>query len=244
MASLIRLHPRCVLGLATGSSPIRIYQSLVALHRGGNLSFRDVRTFNLDEYIGLPPGDENSYRTFMDAHLFSKIDITPEQTQLPNSHAADLNVECLEYEEKLRLSGGVDLQLLGIGRNGHIGFNEPGASLASRTRVVTLAQVTREDNARFFGRIEQVPRTAITMGVGTILESRQILLIAIGSNKAEIVRQAIEGPVTSMVPASALQFHPDVTVMLDEAAASKLEYRSYYDDCEIESSHNNHLLAR
>jgi glucosamine-6-phosphate deaminase len=188
-----------------------------------------VTTFNLDEYVGLPPEHPQSYHAFMREHLFQHINVAPERIHIPNGMAADVPGECARYEQSIRAAGGIDLQLLGIGSDGHIGFNEPTSSLASRTRIKTLTERTRQDNARFFdGDLTQVPMHCITMGVGTIMETRQVLLLAFGAKKEEAVAQAVEGPITAMNPASILQMHPVAKVIMDEAAAGALKKREYY----------------
>ncbi len=217
-----------VLGLATGSTPLGLYQELIRMHREEGLSFKNVHTFNLDEYFGLLPSHPQSYRYFMDANLFNHIDIDKKNTHVPDGTAADIDAFCFQYEEAIRRAGGIDLQVLGIGGDGHIGFNEPGSSLASRTRMVALDEQTISDNARFFERKEDVPRFAITMGVGTVLEAREIILLANGEKKARVIQLALEGPVTSLISATALQFHQRVTVFLDEAAAGALQRTTYY----------------
>lgn len=232
IAQQIRRNPRSVLGLATGSSPVAAYAELTRMHREEGLDFSRVVTFNLDEYVGLPPTHPQSYRQFMNTHLFHHINVAMQNTHVPDGRALDLLKSCEIYEQQIQRAGGIDLQLLGIGVDGHIAFNEPGSSLGSRTRLKTLTTQTVLDNARFFGRPEDVPRMAITMGVGTILDARQCLLIALGENKSEAIRATIEGPVTSQVTASALQLHRDVIVVLDEAAASRLFRREYYDEVE------------
>jgi len=224
----LQQKPNLVLGLATGSTPLGLYRELIRLHQEENLSFKNVRTFNLDEYYGLAPTHQQSYRYFMDTNLFNHLDIDKKNTRVPDGMAADVEAFCLAYEEAIRRSGGIDLQVLGIGGDGHIGFNEPGSSLASRTRLVALDEQTINDNARFFARKEDVPRFAITMGVGTVLEVREIILLVNGAKKAEILARAIEGPVTSLISASALQFHQRVSVFLDEPAASALKRVAYY----------------
>ena len=224
----IRRKAALVLGLATGSSPLMLYKELIRRHREHGLDFSQVTTFNLDEYLGLGPGHPASYRRFMQEQLFDHLNIPPEHTHLPDGLAVDVNMHCRLYEAHIRACGGIDLQVLGIGSDGHIGFNEPSSSLASRTRTKTLTSLTRRDNARFFKRPEDVPTECITMGIGTILESRICLLMAFGAHKAEAIAGAIEGPVTAMNPASALQLHPDMRVFLDEAAAGKLKMRDYY----------------
>lgn len=235
LAKQITAKPDSVLGLATGSTPVQIYAELIARHQAGQLDFSEVTTFNLDEYVGLAPTDPHSYRYFMEENLFSQINIPPEQTHVPDGRALDFENYCQRYEKQIRDLGGIDLQLLGIGRDGHIAFNEPGSSLGSRTRLKTLTSETIRDNSRFFGSVEQVPRLAITMGVGTILETRKCLLVAFGENKAHAIAQAVEGPVTAQVTASALQLHPDVTVIVDQDAARHLKRQSYYE--EVEQSH-------
>lgn len=224
----IVLKPNSVLGLATGSTPIGLYNELVRMHVEEGLDFSKVVTFNLDEYLGLHPSHEQSYHYFMHQHLFSKINISPANTHVPHGHTQRILEFCQWYEDQITAAGGIDLQVLGIGTDGHIAFNEPGSSLGSRTRLKTLTKQTIEDNARFFDNPDDVPRFAITMGVGTILEARQIVLLASGANKADIVAEAIEGPVTAQVTASALQLHRHVTVLVDEAAASKLKRADYY----------------
>lgn len=228
IAALIRRKPDCVLGLATGSTPIPCYRELIRMHKEEGLDFSRVTTFNLDEYYPIDPRHPKSYRYFMDEHLFNHINIDRSRIFIPYGLSPDPYEHARWYEEQIKAAGGIDLQILGIGHNGHIAFNEPGSSLASRTRVKTLTEETIRANARFFDRPEDVPRYAITMGIGTILEAREILLLATGEGKAEAVAGAIEGAVTSMCPASALQWHPRVTFLLDEGAASKLRRRDYY----------------
>ena len=232
VSQLIRRKPNCVLGLATGSTPLGLYRELIRMHSEEGLDFSRVSTFNLDEYVGLGPNDEQSYRRFMQSSLFDHINIDPRNTHVPDGRALDFEKTCEQYEQKLRDAGGIDLQVLGIGGDGHIAFNEPGSSLGSRTRLKSLTSETVADNARFFGSIEKVPRLAITMGVGTILESRRCLLLAIGASKAKAIRDAIEGPVTAQVTASALQLHRDVLAVIDEEAARLLERRDYYREVE------------
>ena len=229
VADLVRKKPDCVLGMATGSTPLLLYQEMIRLHREEGLDFSQVKTFNLDEYVGLGPAHPQSYRFFMNQNLFSHINIDQSHTHVPDGRALDFEAHCRLYEQKIKDAGGIDLQILGVGTDGHIAFNEPGSSLSSRTRLKTLAKQTIDDNARFFDKPDDVPIYAITMGVGTILEARQILLLANGVNKADAVAQAVEGPVTSMITASALQMHPWVRGFFDESAASKLKMRDYYD---------------
>jgi len=225
---VLNAKPDAVLGLATGSTPLGLYKEMARLHREEGLDFQHVTTFNLDEYVGLPPTHPQSYRTFMNENLFDHINILKENTYVPSGTTDNYEAFCEWYETRIEECGGVDLQVLGIGSDGHIGFNEPASSLASRTRLKTLAESTINDNARFFEKRQDVPIYAITMGVGTILEADQILLVANGENKAEVVAGMIEGPVTSMNTASALQMHPRVTVFLDRPAASKLKMLDYY----------------
>lgn len=232
VSRLMRRRPNCVLGLATGSTPLGMYQELIRLHREEGLDFSRVVTFNLDEYVGLAPTHPQSYRRFMQENLFDQLNIDPRNTHVPDGRALDFDTFCQQYERMIVEAGGIDLQVLGIGSDGHIAFNEPGSSLGSRTRLKTLTEETIRDNARFFGGVEQVPRLAITMGVGTILESRQCLLLACGSNKARAIRETVEGPVTAQVTASALQLHRDVIAVLDEEAARLLERRDYYREVE------------
>jgi len=225
---LVRSQPAAVLGLATGSTPIGLYQELARRHREAGLSFEEVTSFNLDEYVGLTPDHDQSYHYFMNENLFQHIDLPLENAHVPSGMSDDHEAFCGSYEQAIAQAGGIDLQVLGIGGDGHIAFNEPGSSLKSRTRLKTLTNETVEDNSRFFESIDDVPRYAITMGVGTILETRHCLMLANGEKKADVVAQAIEGPVSAMITASALQLHPQATVILDEAAASKLELSEYY----------------
>lgn len=228
IAAALRAKPALTLGLATGRTMERVYELLAGIHRAEQLDFSHCTTFNLDEYVGLSGNDETSYRFYMNKHLFSKININPAKTHLPDGKAADLEAECARYEEKITAAGGIDLQLLGIGQDGHIGFNEPLSALRSRTRVKSLTPSTIAQNFTPFGSPAAMPRRAITMGVGTILESRRCILLATGENKSGIIAKAIEGPITSMISASALQLHPHCTVILDEPAAMKLEGTEYY----------------
>ena len=226
---LIRARPTAVLGLATGSSPLGLYRELVRMHREEGLDFSHVRTFNLDEYVGLQADHPQSYHRFMAKNLFDFLNLPRSSIHLPSGTAPDYAAHLAWYESRIRAHGGIDLQILGIGADGHIGFNEPGTSLGSRTNVQTLSPQTIRDNARFFARVEDVPVHAVTMGVATILEARRILLIASGSAKAHVVARAIEGPVSSSCTASALQVHPDVTWLLDREAAAALEQRDFYE---------------
>lgn len=224
----LRANPHLVLGLATGATMERVYRQLVTLHQEQHLDFSLCSTFNLDEYVGLLPSDPNSYRHYMNEHLFRRVNIDPRNTHLPNGMAEDLEAECRHYEALIQRFGGIDLQLVGIGKAGHIGFNEPLSALRSRTRVKALTPTTVQQNAALFGGEDQMPRRAITMGVGTIIEARRCLLLATGESKAAVLAKAVEGPITSMVTASALQLHPRCTVVVDEAAASQLVEKDYY----------------
>jgi len=224
----IAQKPDTVLGLATGRTPLRLYEELVRLHGKEGLDFSRAASFNLDEYVGLAPDHPASYRAFMEEHLFSRINLPADRAHVPSGRTADIPAECIGYEEKIAADGGIDLQILGIGIEGHIGFNEPTSSLASRTRIKTLTEETRQENAAFFGGDDKVPHHVITMGIGTIMESRTCLLLAFGKKKAEPIARAVEGPITAMVPASILQMHPDAKIILDEDAASMLARRDYY----------------
>lgn len=229
IAKEIRKKNDLVLGLPTGGTPIGAYKELVRMHKEEGLDFSKVKSFNLDEYLGLSPLDKNSYNYFMHENLFKHININPENVYIPQGNIKDPEQFCKWYEELIKKAGGIDLQILGIGSDGHIAFNEPGSSFASRTRIKKLANQTIKNNARFFDKIEDVPRFAITMGVGTILEAKKILLIANGKKKADVCAKFIEGPVTSQITASALQLHSYVKVILDKEAASKLKRTEYYN---------------
>jgi len=229
IAKELRARPDLVLGLATGRTMERVYACLVALHREQGLDFSRCSTFNLDEYIGIPPEHPGSYRSYMEAHLFRQVNLAPGRTHLPDGMAADHGAESRRYEAQLQEAGGIDVQLLGLGSDGHIGFNEPLSALLSRTREKALTPATRQQNAFMFGGDPgRVPARAITMGVGTILDSRRCLLMATGSEKAAILARALEGPITAMVTASALQLHPRCQVVVDEAAATGLQGIDYY----------------
>jgi glucosamine-6-phosphate deaminase len=229
IASAVHRKPALVLGLATGSTMVGVYRHLVALHKQDTLDFSRVVTFNLDEYLGLPSAHPRSFHHFMHENLFGHVNVAPRNIHIPDGTVrANFDQYCAAYEDAIRNAGGVDLQLLGIGRNGHIGFNEPTSSLASRTRLKVLSRETMDDNAKFFSPAEESPRCAITMGIGTILDARKILLLAAGAAKAAAAAKSIEGPITSAVSASALQLHPDVTFIIDDAAASQLTQRDYY----------------
>jgi glucosamine-6-phosphate deaminase len=232
VADLVRKKPHCVLGLATGSTPLPTYRELIRMHKEEGLDFSQVTTFNLDEYVGLSSIHPQSYRQFMQVNLFDQININLSHTNVPDGRALDFENHCRQYEQRIHDAGGIDLQILGIGSDGHIAFNEPGSSLGSRTRLKTLTSETIRDNARFFGGEEKVPRLAVTMGVGTILESRRCILLAFGPHKAAAIRATVEGPVTAQVTASALQLHREVVGIFDEAAASLLVRREYYAEVE------------
>ena len=225
----LRAKPNLVLGLATGRTMERVYTELVALHQREHLDFSQCTTFNLDEYIGLPKAHPCSYHEYMRRHLFSRVNLSPARTWLPDGMAADLEAECLHYEDLIRQAGGIDVQLLGLGSDGHIGFNEPLSALRSRTRPKALTPATLAQNAVLCGGDpERMPRRALTMGVGTILESRQCIVLVTGAAKADILARAVEGPLTAMVTASALQLHPHCQVIVDEAAAARLQGQDYY----------------
>jgi glucosamine-6-phosphate deaminase len=228
IATEIGANPSLVLGLATGRTMERVYQYLADMHRLEGLDFSRCRTFNLDEYVGIPAEHEGSYRRYMNEHLFGKVNIDLANTHLPNGMAKNLKAECQRYEALISEAGGIDVQLLGIGRDGHIGFNEPLSALLSRTREKALTPITLRQNAAMFGGPDKVPRRAITMGVGTILDSRRCILLVTGDSKASVVAKALEGPISSMVSASALQLHPNCQVVVDEEAALDLQGRDYY----------------
>ena len=229
VAALLKRKPDAVLGLATGSSPLTIYDELAGRYDAGELSFRRARAFTLDEYVGLPADHPERYRNVIDAVFVSRVDFADGAVRGPDGLAADIPASCTAYEAAIRDAGGVDLQILGIGTDGHIAFNEPGSSLASRTRIKTLTRQTRVDNARFFGDdVEAVPTHCLTQGLGTILEARHIVLVATGRGKAEAVHHLVEGAVSAMWPATVLQHHPHVTVLLDDAAARRLQLVDYY----------------
>ena len=215
---LIRTKPACVLGLATGSTPLPLYRELIAREQGGKIDFSRVRSANLDEYKGLAPNQPQSYRRFMQENLFDHISIKPENTIVPDGLAADIPAMCEAYEHQIEDWGGVDIQLLGLGHDGHIGFNEPCDHFPSWTHEVALTESTRRANARFFASEDAVPRAAYTMGIGTVMASRSVLILVTGADKADVLRKAFFGPVTPWVPASILQFHQDVTLICDRAA--------------------------
>jgi glucosamine-6-phosphate deaminase len=228
IARQVREKPSSVLGLATGSTPCKLYQLLARMHREDGLDFSKATTFNLDEYVNLDPTHPASYHQFMEENFFSHVNVRRESVHIPDGMVADVPAHCADYERAIRKAGGIDLQILGLGSDGHLGFNEPGSSLASRTRIKTLTERTRSDNARFFTGAQEVPHHVITMGLGTIMESRMCLLLAFGKAKAEAVAASVEGPVTASVPGSLLQFHPQAKVLLDAESASLLTRAEYY----------------
>ena len=221
IAAQIISKPDCVLGLATGSTPIGTYKNLIAAYNAGDLDFSQVKSANLDEYRGLPRDNDQSYYYFMYNNLFKHVNIDMNNTNIPDGMNPDADAECARYEEVIKSLGGVDLQLLGLGHDGHIGFNEPNDQFDKFTHCVNLTEMTIEANKRFFASIDDVPRQAYTMGCGTIMRARKILMLISGADKADILYQVVNGPVTPQVPASILQFHPDVTLVADEAALSK-----------------------
>lgn len=222
MAAEVVRKPECVLGLATGSTPVGAYRQLSQWNQEGQLSFREVRTVNLDEYKGLEPTHDQSYRYFMQVNFFDHLDILQENTHVPNGMAADADAECKRYDELIRSLGYADLQLLGIGHNGHIGFNEPGSAFVAPTHVVDLTERTIEANSRFFASADDVPRQAMTMGIGCIMAARRILMVVSGEDKAQAIYDAFCGPIDPKCPASILQLHPDVVLVGDKAALHKL----------------------
>lgn len=225
---LLRRKPNAVLGLATGSSPLPIYDELVARYDRVGLDFSRASGFALDEYVGLPAGHPESYREVIRREFTDRVNIAPENVHGPDGTATDIPEACRAYEEAIAAVGGTDLQLLGVGTDGHIGFNEPGSSFASRTRIKSLIEQTRRDNARFFSGLADVPHHVLTQGLGTIMDARHVILVATGAQKAQAVREFVEGPVSAICPASVLQFHPHATVLLDEAAASALKLADFY----------------
>ena len=222
VSAQIIMKPDCVLGLATGSTPVGLYKQLIEWYRNGDLDFSGVRTVNLDEYKGISRENDQSYYYCMHQHLFDRVNIDPERTNVPNGMEPDAEKECGRYEELIRSLGGVDLQLLGLGHNGHIGFNEPGEAFEKETHCVDLTESTIEANKRFFASADDVPKQAYTMGIKTIMQAKKILIVVNGENKADIVERAFFGPVTPEVPASILQLHNDVTLVGDEAALAKI----------------------
>ena len=222
LSAQVILKPDSVLGLATGSTPVGMYRQLVNWYEKGDIDFSQVHTVNLDEYLGLAPDHDQSYRYFMQQNLFDHINVRPENTNVPNGLASDPEAECRRYNEVIAGLGGIDLQVLGMGHNGHIGFNEPEEAFELETHVVDLTESTIQANARFFASKDEVPRRAITMGIKAIMQARHILVVVSGEDKAEIVRRAFAGPVTPLVPASILQMHPHLSLVGDEAALSLL----------------------
>ncbi|MGI6680495.1 MAG: glucosamine-6-phosphate deaminase [Bdellovibrionota bacterium] len=229
ISNFIKRKNDAVLGLATGKTPIPLYEELARLHKEEGLDFSNVKTFNLDEYYQVPPTNKGSYHYYMNHHLFSKVNIKQENTNIPNGMAEDVVKECTEYEEKIKKLGGVDIQILGIGRDAHIGFNEPSCSLASRTRLEALMEDTREANTSDFGALDLVPYYAITMGIATIMEAKEIVLLAFGESKQDAVLGCVEGSISAMCPASILQMHPHVKIIADKVAAKKLSKIDFYN---------------
>ena len=229
VANAVRRNPALRLGLATGSTMLAMYQELVRLHQRESLDFSKVITFNLDEYLGVSSNHPQSFHKFMQENFFAHVDVDPSNIHIPDgSIKGNYEQYCASYEEAIRNAGGIDLQILGIGRNGHVGFNEPTSSLGSRTRLKVLSKETIQDNRKFFASEDEIPQCAITMGIGTILESKRILLLATGSSKAAAIAKAIEGPLTASVTASALQLHSDVTFITDREAGAELRQQEYY----------------
>ncbi len=228
-AERIKAKPDIVLGLATGSTPEGLYAELVRMNKASEISFKQVRTFNLDEYVGLAPDHDQSYRYFMNEKLFDHVDIDKANTNVPNGKADDLAAECAGYEEKMKAAGGVDLQLLGIGSNGHVGFAEPGSPKDGRTSLVDLTESTIKDNSRLFDSVDEVPKQALSMGIGTILDTKEVVLVASKESKADAIAAAVEGAPSTDCPASFLQEHANATFVIDEAAASKLKSADSYE---------------
>ena len=222
ISSIVTAKPNAVLGLATGSTPVLTYKAMIELYKSGIVDYSKVTTFNLDEYCNLDVKDKNSYHSFMYENLFNSINISDENINFLNGNAEDHEKECLEYEQKIEKCGGIDIQLLGIGSNGHIAFNEPQDSFPKMSHIVALKESTIKDNSRFFNSIDEVPTHALTMGIGTIMKAKKIIIIALGENKAKAVAQLVNGEITPQCPASVLQFHNDVTLFLDKEAAKLL----------------------
>ena len=222
VADRLKRKPNLVLGLATGSTPLGLYKELIRMHKYEGLDFSKVTTFNLDEYVGLPPSHDQSYHYFMQKNFFDEVNIDPRFIYVPHGMAKDIEQFCKWYEDRIKSFGGIDVQVLGIGANGHIAFNEPGSSLGSRTRIKTLTSTTRDANKRFFKKNEIVPKYAITMGVGTIMDAKELLLVASGKSKADAIKASVEGPLTAMCPASIIQMHKEAFVIVDKEAGSKL----------------------
>jgi glucosamine-6-phosphate deaminase len=238
ICALLARKPDAVLGLATGSSPLVIYDEVAARCAAGEISFARARGFTLDEYVGLPADHPERYRTVIDTVFVNRVDFAPGAVQGPDGLATDIPAACADYERAIVDAGGVDLQILGVGTDGHIGFNEPGSSLASRTRIKTLTHQTRLDNARFFGDdVDAVPTHCLTQGLATIMNARHVVLVAMGRGKAEAVHRVVEGAVTAMWPGSILQHHPHVTVLLDGAAGSRLQLVDYYREAYLSKPH-------
>jgi len=224
VAEQVRRKPDSAIGFATGSTPLGMYKELIRMHRESGLDFSKITTFNLDEYVGLRPEHDQSYHYFMWENLFKHINVDPRFVYIPDGMADDIDYFCKWYEEQMKEVGGIDVQILGIGGNGHVAFNEPGSSLGSRTRIKTLTSKTVKDNARFFEDPDEVPKYAITMGVGTIMDANKLLLLASGEGKASAIKDTLEGPITAMVPATIVQMHQQAHVLVDEPAASKLKF--------------------
>lgn len=229
----IRRKPDSTIGFATGSTPKGLYDRLIEAHKTRGLDFSKLTTFNLDEYVGLPPSHDQSYAHYMWTNLFDHVNVDPSKIHIPHGMADDIDEHCRWYERRIEEAGGIDLQILGIGANGHIAFNEPGSSLGSRTRIKTLTSKTVEDNARFFDDPDRVPEYALTMGVGTIMEAEEVLLLANGTNKAPAIQKTLEGPITAMVPASMMQLHRFAHLVIDETAAGELEYTHHHGIAEV-----------
>ena len=229
VAQAVKEKPDAVLGLATGSTPLGLYNELIRMHQDEGLDFSQVTTFNLDEYVGLSEDHPQSYHYFMHENLFQHINVPAENIYIPSGTTSDYPAFCVWYEQQIVDAGGIDVQILGIGSDGHIAFNEPGSSLGSRTRIKTLTKQTIDDNARFFSSVDEVPVYSITMGVGTILEAQKIVLLANGATKAPAVSAAVEGPITSLCTASALQLHRDSLILVDRDAAGELQLAEYYE---------------
>jgi glucosamine-6-phosphate deaminase len=228
VAEQVHRKPTSVIGFATGSTPKRLYELLIQEHDERGLDFSKVTTFNLDEYVGLPPKHDQSYHYYMWENLFNHIDVNPSNVNIPHGMADDIDHFCAWYEEQIKAAGGIDLQILGIGANGHLAFNEPGSSLGSRTRIKTLTEKTVKDNARFFDDPDMVPEYAITMGIGTIMEADRLLLVASGERKAQAIRNTLEGPVTAMCPATIVQLHQHSHIIIDKDAATALDYHHHH----------------
>ena len=235
----ININENPVIGLATGGSVVLTYEALIDKHQLGEVSFNETTSFNLDEYLGLPPNHSQSYRNYMNQKLFDHINIKKSNTFIPECFDDNFDLACSNYENEIKQSGGIGLQLLGVGSNGHIGFNEPTSSLQSRTRVKTLTENTLSKNARFFNKSEIQPSLAITMGIGTIMEAKSILLIGLGKHKSKAVAEVIEGPLSAFCPGSVLQNHQNTTIVLDKLAASKLKLYDYYIQTEKMKSEYN-----